>query len=118
MAACACSSEKHTFEMPVEEVAELKGFILKGVSLSGTVKSGCITNENQLSIKRNGQVIYTEKMRLLQVMSLKDNETFNGEAYTGERIVIYIPDAKKDAILPGDVVISTVSSCANGPVRK
>jgi translation elongation factor EF-1alpha len=114
----SCSNEKLTFEMPVEEVTELKGFILKGVSLSGTVKSGCITNEHQISVRRKGKVIYSEKMRLLEVLGLKENQTFNGEAYTGERIVLYIPDGKKGDIAPGDVVISTVSSCTGGPVRK
>lgn len=119
LATCsACSSEKLTFEMPVDTVNQLNGFVLKGVALSGTVKSGCITNENQISIKRQGKVIHTEKMRLLEITSLKENQQFNGEAYTGETIILYIPDVKKDDFLPGDVVVSTVSVCAGGPVRK
>lgn len=117
-ASSAYSSEKHSFEMPVEKINELNGFVLKGLALSGTVKSGCITNENKISIKRKGKVIHTEKMRLLEITGLKADQQFNGEAYTGETIQLYIPDVKKDAILVGDVVVSTVSVCAGGPVRK
>lgn len=117
-AVSSCSNEKLTFEMPVEEVKELKGFVLKGLSLAGTVKSGCVTNENQISIRRAGKVVYSERMRLLEVLDIKESQTFNGEAYTGERIILYIPDGKKGDIVPGDVVISTVSVCAGGPVRK
>lgn len=114
----AYGSEKLTFKMPVENVMELKGFVLKGISLSGTVKSGCISNDNQFTIKRNGKVIHTNQTRILEVANLRADQTFTGEVYTGERITLYIPDGKKGDIVPGDVVISTVSSCAGGPVRK
>jgi translation elongation factor EF-1alpha len=117
-ATSACNAEKLTFEMPVEKVMELKGFVLKGISLSGTVKLGCISNDNQFNVKRNGKVIHTNQIRVLEVANLRMDQTFTGEVYAGERITLYIPDGKKDDIVPGDVVISTASACSNGPVRK
>ncbi len=117
-ATSACSTEKLTFEMPVESVMELKGFVLKGISLSGKVKLGCISNDNQYSIKRNGKVIHTDIIRVLEVADLRMDQTFTGEVYPGERVTLYIPDGKKGDIVPGDVVISTASACVGGSVRK
>ena len=36
----ACQQEKLTFEMQVDEVQELHGFILKGISITGAIKRG------------------------------------------------------------------------------
>lgn len=113
----ACQQEKLTFEMQVDEVQELHGFILKGISITGAIKRGCLSNENIYTIKRKGTQVLSTDARILSIKELKTADSFNGEAYTGETVTLYIPDGKKDDVVPGDVVISTVSSCPKGPVR-
>ncbi|MEY4590090.1 MAG: hypothetical protein RL497_2166 [Pseudomonadota bacterium] len=106
------------FELKIDRIDELHGFVLKGLSISGKIKTGCITNENEFALMRNKTLILNETAKLLTVRDLKPTQTFNGEAYKGEYVTLYLPDRKKDEVQLGDVVRSSTASCPQGPTRK
>lgn len=114
----ACAKETDGFTMQVEQVDELRGFVLKGIAISGTIKSGCIANENEWAIKRNGKTALSETAKILSIKDLKNPDSFNGEAYKGENVTFYIPDGKKQDVQLGDIVSSATAACPKGPVRK
>lgn len=107
----ACSKAPKDFEMTVNEVVELKGFILKGISISGKVNEGCIANEDDFIVKRDGKQILVTSTRILNVQGLEDPESFTGETRKGDYVTLYIPDGKKDDVKIGDVLSSKETSC-------
>lgn len=115
-ASCSLSTAK--FSMPVSEVEELHGFVLKGISITGTISKGCIANDNEFVVTRSGKVVLTNTVRLVEVVDLKNPDSFNGEAYFGEQVRFYIPDLKKTDVQPGDIISSETANCPKGPTRK
>lgn len=106
-----CEKAKTDFEMPIEQVDVLQGFILKGISISGEVKSGCIANEDEFVIKRNGKEILRTTTRILNIRDLEDPDSFNGEAAEGDYVTLYIPDGKEDDVNLGDILSSSSTTC-------
>jgi translation elongation factor EF-1alpha len=102
-------SEKatHDFEMTVEKVDELHGIILRGIAVIGTVKSGCIANNDHYTIKRDGKDVLGEIARILKVSEKQDAQS----AAKGDVLHLYVPDRKKDDVKPGDIVTGSKTSC-------
>lgn len=103
------SSEKASddFEMTVERVDELKGAILKGIAVIGTINSGCIVNMDKYVVKRNGKNALETDARILEVTKKPGAEA----AVKGDYVHLYIPDAKPEDVKPGDMVVSNMTSC-------
>jgi hypothetical protein len=107
-----CAKVTENFEMSVERVEELKGVILKGVAISGTVKSGCIINNDMYTLKRDGKDILETSARILDIKK-KNGTPYNGEeaAFKGDSVHLYIPDAKGEDYKLGDIATSSKTSC-------
>jgi translation elongation factor EF-Tu-like GTPase len=101
-----CNNTSKDFEMSVEKVEELKGFILKGIAISGTVKIGCIANDDVYIVKRDGEKILETTTRILAVFGKEGIEFV-----PGDNVSLYIPDAKKEDVQVGDVVTASKTSC-------
>lgn len=114
----SCSRQEAKFVMPVDQVQHLQGFILKGLSITGKVTKGCIANDNEFTITRNGKLILTTSVRLLSIEELRPPLEFNGEAYLGETATFYLPDIKDGEVLKGDQITSLTANCTLGPPRK
>lgn len=104
--ACQKPEEPGDFEMRVEKVEELKGMILKGIAISGTVRSGCIANEDQYIVKRDGANVLETMARILGGAQQE-----GGPVFKGDRAALYIPDVSMDAVRVGDVAVSGTISC-------
>lgn len=113
-----CEKSSNDFRMTVDKVDELNGMILKGISISGKIESGCIANDNAFVIKRDGKQIHNNTTRILNVQDLKDPEHFGGEVFTGDYVTLYIPDGKKQDIAPGDILSSNTTSCGKGSTEQ
>lgn len=114
-----CSKkEPKPFEMTVDKVDELNGLILRGISISGKVTSGCIANDNAFIVQRNGQQVLKEITRVVNVEGLEDADSFTGEVVEGDYVTFYIPDGKKQDVAVGDVVSSSVTSCTIGTSKR
>jgi hypothetical protein len=48
-----CGWFSNRFEMTVDRVDELKGFILKGISITEKITVGCIANVDEYFVKRD-----------------------------------------------------------------
>jgi hypothetical protein len=107
-----CAKVTGDFEMTVERVEELKGVILKGVAISGPVKSGCIINNDVYTVQRDGKELLETAARILDVKRKNGTPYSEGEAAVkGDTIHLYIPDAKGEDFKLGDVVKSGKTSC-------
>lgn len=106
-----CSKAANEFQMTVDQVDELQGMILKGISISGAIENGCIANDDEYVIHRAGKQVHTNTARILNIRDLKDPESFNGQAITGDYVTLYIPDGKKEDVNTGDVLSSAATSC-------
>lgn len=113
-----CSENSNDFEMEVAQVDVLQGFILKGISISGKVEKGCISNDDEFVVTRNGKEVLKTTTRILNVLDLKDPDSFNGKVFTGDYVTLYIPDGKKQDVQPGDRLISNTISCEKEPSKK
>lgn len=102
-----CAKESNKFEMSVEEIFELKGMVLKGIYLGGTIKSGCIANVDEYVVKRDGKVIVETIGRIFEVKEKPGAES----AVKGDYVKLYIPDAKPEDYKIGDVASSSKTSC-------
>lgn len=103
-----CDKASNDFEMTVERVDELKGVILKGISIIGTIKSGCIANVDKYIVKRDGKNVFETTARILEVSKKPGAEA----AVRGDYVHLYIPDGKTEDVKPGDVVVSNMTSCS------
>lgn len=113
-----CGKSSNDFRMTVDKIDELNGMILKGISISGKIESGCIANDDAFVIKRGGKQIHNNTTRILNVQDLKDPDNFGGEAFTGDYVTLYIPDGKKQDIAPGDILSSNTTSCGKGSAEQ
>ena len=113
LAVQGCDSKSNDFEMKVDQVDELKGFILKGISLSGKIESGCIANDDEFIVERDGKEVLRTTVRIVNVLDLKDVDSFSGKVFQGDYVTFYIPDGKLQDVQAGDIVISNTTSCKN-----
>lgn len=95
------------FEMTVERVDELKGVILKGIAVIGTINNGCIINMDKYAVKRDGQKVFETDARILEVA----NKPGAQEASKGDYVHLYIPDGRPEYVRPGDIIVSNTTSC-------
>ena len=107
-----CAKGSGDFQMTVERVDELKGVILKGIAISGPIKSGCIANENEYSVTRDGKEILKTSARILDVEKAGGAKyAGDGLAAKGDKVHLYIPDRHAGDVNLGDVVSSSTTSC-------
>jgi translation elongation factor EF-1alpha len=108
-----CAKVSGDFEMTVERIEELKGVILKGVAISGPVKSGCVVNNDVYTVQRDGKNIIVETTARILDVKRKNGTPYNeGEAAVkGDTVHLYIPDAKAEDYKLGDVARSSKTSC-------
>lgn len=115
--ALGCNSQASEFKMKVDLVDELSGFVLRGLSITGTVEQGCIAHDNELIVARNGKEVLKTVARILLVEGLQEGEEIDGEAYKGEVVSFYLPDMKKDVVEIGDWVIGNATTCKKSKRR-
>jgi translation elongation factor EF-Tu-like GTPase len=106
LAISACDRGPEPFRMTVENVQSMRGFVLKGLGVAGTVEQGCIANYDAFVVLRNGKVVYEEKA---SIMSLDGVEGF--EAGAGHKVEFYLGDAADGAVAVGDVLEAEVTTC-------
>ena len=107
----SCSKERsNQFEMPVEKVEVLKGFILQGLAISGTVKNGCVASSDKYIVKRDGENVLDTTARILMIAGESAPDGFK-KAVKGDFASLYIPDAKPGDVKIGDIAISNTISC-------
>ena len=97
--------------MKIDRIDVLNGFILKGISISGRVEKGCISNNDEFVVSRDGKEVLKTITRILSVDELKELGAFNDEVYTGEYVTFYLPDMKKEAVEEGDIVRAEHITC-------
>ena len=114
----SCGNKQQDFEMTVEKVEELKGFILKGIAISGTIKSGCIATGDGIIIKRDAEQVMETTARVLDVRKDSETEAVEGHAFQGDYVSLYIPDGSEGDVNTGDVVFSNKVSCNTGSAGK
>ena len=102
-----CAAAPGDFEMTVEEVYELNGFVLKGIYVGGTIKSGCIANTDEYALKRDGKIVIETIGRIFEVVKKPGAES----AVKGDYVKLYIPDVKAEDFKVGDVATSGKTSC-------
>ena len=107
-----CAEVSSDFEMTVERIEQLKGVILKGIAVSGPVTSGCIINNDVYTVQRDGKKVVETTARILDIKK-KSGTPYNGEeaAVKGDKVHLYIPDAKAEDYKIGDVASSSKTSC-------
>jgi selenocysteine-specific translation elongation factor len=115
--AAACNSQASEFKMKIDRIDELNGFILKGLSITGTAEQGCISHDNEVVVTRDGKEVLKTVARILLVEGLQEGEEIDGEAYNGEVISFYLPDMKKGAVEIGDWVIAKETTCKKSKRR-
>lgn len=106
-----CAKTPNNFEMTVERVDKLGGFVLKGISISGTVAVGCIASDAVFNVKRSDEQVLEHTAKILTVSKNGKNKPPNGEAIKGEYATFYIPDGSEDDVKVGDIISSSVISC-------
>lgn len=106
LAVSACSRGPEPFKMTVDNVQSMRGFVLKGLGVRGTVKQGCIANNDAFVVKRNGKVIYETNASIL---SLDGVQGF--EASANHKVEFYVRDAADGAVAVGDVLEASVTTC-------
>lgn len=107
----SCGNKQQDFEMTVDKVEELKGFILKGIAISGTIQSGCIATGDGIIVKRGAKQVLDTTARVLNVSKNSEAESVEGHAFQGDYVSLYIPDGSEQDVSVGDVVFSNKVSC-------
>lgn len=102
----ACDRGPEQFQMTVDNVQSMRGFVLNGLGVGGTVAQGCIANHDAFVVKREGKVVYEAKA---SIMSLNGVEGF--EAGAGHKVEFFLKDAADGAVAVGDVLEAEVTTC-------
>ncbi len=106
-----CAKSPAEFSMKVDRVDELKGMILKGISITGKIENGCIANDDEFVVFRGGKEVLRTTTRVVNVDGLLNSESFTGEVKAGDVVTFYIPDGKKEEVQVGDRVTSETTTC-------
>lgn len=106
LAISACDRGPERFRMTVDAVQSMRGFVLNGLGVRGTVAQGCIANHDAFVVKRNGKVVYEWKA---SIMSLDGVEGFEADA--GHKVEFYLSGAADGAVAVGDVLEAEVTTC-------
>lgn len=106
LALSACNRGPEPFRMTVDDVQSMRGFVLKGLGVGGTVEQGCIANYDVFVVKRQGKVVYEGKV---SIMSLDGLQGF--EAGEGHKVEFYLAGAADGAVAVGDAIEAKVTTC-------
>lgn len=106
-----CTKSPEEFSMKVDRVDELKGMILKGISITGKIEKGCIANDDEFVVQRAGKEVLRTTTRVVNVDGLTSADSFTGEVKLGDVVTFYIPDGKKEDVQVGDLVTSKTTTC-------
>lgn len=106
LAISACDRGPEPFRMTVDNVQSMRGFVLNGLGVSGTVEQGCIANYDVFVFKRDGKVVYEGEA---SIMSLDGREGF--EAGAGHKVEFYLRGAPDGAVEVGDLLEAEVTTC-------
>ncbi len=115
--AVGCTKQASEFKMKIDNINEMNGFILKGLGITGTVEQGCIAQDNEIVVVRDGKEVLKTVARILLVEGLQEGEEIDGEAYAGEVVSFYLPDMKKEVVEIGDWVIGKEATCKKSKRR-
>ena len=115
--AAGCNSNASEFKMKIDRIDEMNGFVLRGLSITGTVDKGCIAHDNEIVVARDGKEVLKTVTRILLVEGLQEGEEIDGEAYAGEVVSFYLPDMKKEVVEIGDWVIGKETTCKKSKRR-
>ncbi|TVZ42019.1 hypothetical protein P886_1371 [Alteromonadaceae bacterium 2753L.S.0a.02] len=102
---------QYDFELTIDKIEHLKGFILKGLAVTGPVSQGCLAQQNPIQILRDGKEVLKEEARIINVKGLTSSEEFSGEVNKGDVVSLYIPDRNLGDVLPGDKVVANDTTC-------
>ena len=106
LAISACDRGPEPFRLTVENVQMMKGFVLNGPGIGGTVEQGCIANYDNFVVKRNGEVVHQESA---SIMSRNGTEGF--EASAGDKVEFYLRNSRDGDVKVGDVLEAEVTTC-------
>lgn len=106
LAVSACDRDPERFQMKVDHVQSMRGFVLNGLGVGGTVEQGCIANHDTFVVKRNGEVVYEAKA---SIMSLDGLQGF--EASAGHKVEFYLKDSADGAVAVGDTLEAEETTC-------
>lgn len=106
LAISACDRGPEPFQMTVDNVQSMRGFVLNGLGVSGTVEQGCVANYDTFFVKRDGKVVYEA---VASVMSLDGVQGF--EAPAGHKVEFFLKDAADGAVAVGDVLEAKETTC-------
>lgn len=115
--AVGCTNQASEFKMKIDNINEMNGFVLKGLGITGMVEQGCIAQDNEFVVVRDGKEVLKTITRILMVEDLREGEEIDGEAYTGEVVTFYLPDMKKEVVEIGDWVIGKATTCKKNKRR-
>jgi hypothetical protein len=93
------------FRMRIDEIQELKGFVLKGLAVSGTITSGCILNEDNYVIVRDDKKLFEAAVSILEVKKDQDDVPADQGGTAGDFVVLYLPDKSLEDVKVGDYAI-------------
>lgn len=102
----ACSRGPEPFRMKINFAKPMRGFVLNGVGIGGTVEQGCIANYDAFVVKRDGEVIYESTA---SIMMLDGGEGF--EAAAGQKVEFYLRGAPDEAVKVGDIMEAKETTC-------
>ncbi len=95
--------------MTVDDVQSMRGFVLNGLGVKGTVEQGCIANHDAFVVKRNGKVVYEA---MASIMSLDGSAGV--EAGAGHKVEFFLKDAADGAVAAGDILEAETTTCGKG----
>lgn len=106
LAISACDRGPERFRMTVDSVNSMRGFVLNGLGVGGTVEQGCIANYDVFVVKRNGEIVYEANA---SIMSLEGREGF--EAGADQKVEFFLKDAADGAVAVGDILEAETTTC-------
>lgn len=106
LAVSACDRGPEPFQMTVDKVQTFRGFVLKGLGVSGTVEQGCIANYDVFVVKRKGKVVYEATASIISLDGVEGSE-----APAGHKVEFYLKDAPDGAAAVGDVLEAKKTTC-------
>lgn len=102
----ACDRGLDRFRMTVDDVQSMRGVVLNGLGVGGTVEQGCIANYDAFVVKRNGKVVHEAHA---SIMSLDGVQGF--EAGAGHKVEFYLKDAADGVVAVGDIIEAETTTC-------
>ena len=107
LALTACDRGPKPFRMEVQDVQSMRGFVLNGLGVRGTVEQGCIANFDAFVFMRDGKIALESAASIMSVDGLAGSE-----AKAGDEVMFFLKDAPDGAVAVGDVIEAETNTCS------